>query len=154
MFFEILGGALAVVIIIFAAVKLHHKKTTEDVKAKVRHQLGSYGELFHEGNKWFLKTKNHTYLVLFFYVPLNSELTVNSRTIWEIKDATKTRLIDQSVFLSSKLTKLIIIFPTTVTIKRYINENELEFVKYNKSFYDMYLIRHFELDKILEENIL
>ncbi|MCR3906421.1 MAG: hypothetical protein NUK62_05300 [Tenericutes bacterium] len=154
MFFEILGGALAVVVIIYIIILLHHKKTTEDVKAKVRHQLGSYGELFHEGNKWFLKTKNHTYLVLFFYVPLNSELTVNSRTVWEIKDVTKSRLIDQSVFLASKMTKIIIIFPTTTTIKRYINENEMEFVKYNKSFYDMYLIRHFELEKVLDEGIL
>ena len=38
-----------------------------------------------------------------------------------------------------------------MVVKRYINENEMEFVKYNKMFYDMYVVRHFELENLLKE---
>ncbi|PKK93076.1 MAG: hypothetical protein CVV61_06520, partial [Tenericutes bacterium HGW-Tenericutes-6] len=71
----------------------------------------------------------------------------------EIRDAGSSSLVDQSAFLSSPYKKIIIIYPSTLVIKRYINENEMEFVKINKSFYDMYVLRAFELDQFLSSEL-
>ena len=92
-----------------------------------------------------------TYQIMYFHVPIQSELTINSTTMWEIRDKGKSELINQQHFLSSTDPKIIIIYPSQGVIKRYINENEMEFVKYNKMFYNMYIVRSFELENLLKE---
>jgi hypothetical protein len=151
MILEILGITLLISLIIFGLVSIDQKKKSETIKSNVLSTLESIGTIEHKGKHLLFKKENQTYEVLFYYVPLNSDLTINSRSIWEIRDASKSRLIDQTYYLSSQYQKMVIVYPTSIAIKRYINENELEFVKFNKPFYDMYVIRHFELDEWIKE---
>ncbi len=151
MILEILGMTLLISLIIFGLVSLDQKKKSQTIKSNVLSTLESIGTIEHKGKHLLFKKENQTYEVLFYYVPLNSDLTINSRSIWEIRDASKSRLIDQTYYLSSQYQKIVIVYPTSIAIKRYINENELEFVKYNKPFYDMYVMRHFELDEWIKE---
>ena len=57
-------------------------------------------------------------------MPTFADLTINSKIIWEIKDSSNTKLFNQTHFLSSSYEKIVIVFPSQVAIKRYINENE------------------------------
>jgi hypothetical protein len=146
---------LAVVILaIVGYAGFHQKKKSEEIKASSIELLKTRGEFFHEHKRNLFKINDKTYQILFFYVPTNADLTINSKKIWEVRDASKSNLIDQSHFLKSDYPKIVIVYPTTVKIKRYLNENELEFVSYKKSFYNMYVLRHFELIELLNEDIL
>ena len=145
------------VIIVLAVIGLasfHQKKKSEEIKENSIMLLKQYGNFSHEHKQSLFKINDKTYQILFFYVPTNSDLTINSKKIWEVRDASKSNLIDQTHFLKSNYPKIVIVYPTTVKIKRYINENELEFVSYKKPFYEMYIVRHFELIELLKEDIL
>ena len=151
----ILISILAFVILaIIGYASFHQKKKSEEIKEKTIELLKTRGEFSHEHKKDLFKINDKVYQVLFFYVPTNAELTINSRKIWEVRDASKSNLIDQTHFLKSDYPKIVIVYPTTVKIKRYLNENELEFVSYKKPFYEMYVLRHFELSELLNEDVL
>ncbi len=140
-------------IIIFTWIQLDLTKKAKLLKHETLEKLSTYGKVYKEGLHTLFDYKDETFELLFYRVRQNSELTINSRTIWEIRDAGSSSLVDQSAFLSSPYKKIIIIYPSTLVIKRYINENEMEFVKINKSFYDMYVLRAFELDQFLSSEL-
>ena len=144
-------GAILLGLIIYAFVYTHQKSLSEKIKAETFNVLESYGTIKHEHHHTYLSIQGVTYQILYVYIPSNAELTINSKIMWEIRDSGKPRLINQQHFLSFKGTKIVIIYPSSMVIKRYINENEMEFVKYNKMFYEMYVVRHFELENLLKE---
>jgi hypothetical protein len=150
MILELILGGATLGIVGISVLTLIQKKKNDQIKAESINLLKKYGHLDTTGHKTIFTMHEKSWQVLFFHVPANQDLTVNSKTIWEIRDASKSRLINQTQFLSSPNPKLVIIFPSTLVIKRYINENELVFVKYNQPFYNMNLIRHFELEAFLK----
>jgi hypothetical protein len=154
MFLEIISVVFTISVILFLGIYLFQRRRNAKIKQDVLLLLNEKGQVSFEHGKHFFHFNNNTYELLFFYVPLFADLTINSKTIWEIKDSSKTRLFNQSHFLSSPYKKLIIVFPSQVAIKRYINENELVFVKYNQMFNQMFIVRTFELPILLEEDIL
>ncbi|OHE42066.1 MAG: hypothetical protein A2102_04410 [Tenericutes bacterium GWF2_38_8] len=154
MFFEIAGGALGLGLILYVVISTIHKKKSEELKSEVIEKLKTYGKITEEQKKLYFETEKEKYQLLFFYAPSSSELTINSKKMWEIRDASGSRLFDQTSFLSSTYEKLVIVYPLTTKIKRYINENEMVFVKPKDHFYEMRVIRHFELDELFKENAL
>lgn len=151
MILELIIGSAVIGLIGISALTLIQKKKNELIKTESIECLKRYGQLDTKGGKTLFTMDGRTWQILFFHVPSNQDLTINSRSIWEIRDASKARLINVTQFLSSDLSKVVIIYPSTLVIKRYINENELEFVKYHQSFYNMNLVRHFELEDFLKE---
>jgi c-di-AMP phosphodiesterase-like protein len=140
-----------IIIISFTTFKLYQIKLRNQIIEKAKETLSKYGKLYQDQKMDLIDINSETYQVLFFNVYQNAELTVNSKTVWEIKSQGKPLIINQSGFLSSNYKKIVIIYPSTYKIKRYINENELEFVQYNKPFYNMYLVRYLELIDLLKE---
>jgi c-di-AMP phosphodiesterase-like protein len=140
-----------IIIISFTTFKLYQIKLRNQIIEKAKETLSKYGKLYQDQKIDLIDINSETYQVLFFNVYQNAELTVNSKTVWEIKSQGKPLIINQSGFLSSNYKKIVIIYPSTYKIKRYINENELEFVQYNKPFYNMYLVRYLELIDLLKE---
>jgi len=152
---EIIIAILVIVILaVIGFASVHQKKKSEEIKESTIELLKEYGEFSHEHKQNLLKINDKIYQILFFYVPTHAELTINSKKIWEVRDASKSNLIDQTHFLKSNYPKIVVVYPTTVKIKRYLNENELEFVSYKKPFYEMFVVRHFELIELLKEEIL
>lgn len=151
MILEIIIGSAILGLTGIAVLTTIQKKKNDTIKASSIELLKRYGTVEHHGHQTTFSMQEKTWKLLFFMVPPNQDLTVNSRTVWEIRDASKSRLINQSHFLASEKPKLVIIYPSTLIIKRYINENELVFVKYNQPFYNMNLVRHIELEAFLME---
>jgi len=154
MIFEIVLAVFALVVAIFAIYVVLDRKKIKVVKMTTMALLERYGKVKQENGHLFFSTKTEKYEVLFFKVPTNSELTINSKVMWEIITGTTSRVVDQSSFLASEYSKLIMIYPSTQVIKRYINENEMVFVKPTDYFYNFRLIRDFELETILKEGTL
>ncbi len=154
MYLQIIGGVLALGIAIYFILLILYKKKSDSIKEEVLTLLKEYGTVSFNGKKILFSTKKTNYQILFYYVPLFAELTINSKTKWEINKGGTSQLIDQSSFLSSDKEKLVIIYPTTVQIKRYINENEMVFISPNNHFYHMHLIFKSELKNILSEGTL
>lgn len=138
---------------IYIWIQIDIKKKARLLQENTYEKLKLLGKVYDQGTHVLFDYQDETYEILFFRVGLNSELTINSRTIWEIRDAGTSRLIDQSSFLSSPYKKIVLIHPSTLVIKRFINENEMVFVKPTESFYDMYVLRAFEIDAFFERGI-
>jgi hypothetical protein len=151
MFPEIFIILVVLVLIAFILIKVHHHQIKLDIINKSKELLSKYGILYQDNKLDLIDIKDKTYQVLFFNVHPNQELTINSKTIWEIKSQGKPLLINQTSYLSSNYLKIVIIFPSTFKIKRYINENELEFVQFQNLVYNMHLVRYLELDELLKE---
>jgi hypothetical protein len=129
---------------------LHHKKMKEQ-ENDIIDELKKQGSLkLQNGTYFFAKDQQH-YQIIFFYLPINHELTINSKTIWEIRSSGKSKLINQSKILEGSTPKIVIVFPSMVPIKRYINENEMEFVNYQSEFYNMRVLRQSEISRWVEE---
>ena len=154
MLLEVIGIVIVLSLSLYLVVMIFHRKRNAKIKHEVLTRLKEKGHLLSEHGKQFFHINEKKYELLFFYVPVFAELTINSKTIWEIKDSSNSRLVNQSHFLSNPSKKIIIVFPSQIAIKRYINENELVFVKYNEMFNNIYVVRTFEVEKLLEEHIL
>lgn len=154
MILEIVSAVVALGLAVYIIFIVLDKQKLEKIKNETIAILSQFGEIHNEGKKIKFKTKKRDYQVLFCYVASRGELVINSRTKWEIIIMGTSRVLDQSVFLASNLPKIIIVYPTIQVIKRFINENEMVFVKPTDYFYDMHVIRDIELNDVLKEGIL
>ena len=112
----------------------------------IRQLLSEYGTI--DGNHY--QIKDQTYDIHFFRVTSGGELIINSPIVWEVRNGSGQRLYDQK-HLKDKKQKIVIVYPTTTPIKRYINENEMLFITYKHYFNDMYVVRIDELKPFLKE---
>jgi len=141
---------ISIYLVIFFFQSYKNKKMKDHVLSICK----AYGVIEERNQKVYLHINETMYEVLFFYVPTQGELTINSRTIWEVRSMTKSNLVNQSIFLSSDKPKIVIIHPSTLPIKRYINENELVFVSFNDFFYNMYVVKYHEIETFFQTNTL
>lgn len=151
MIFVYIGlGVSSVVGCIVFIVSIKKKKMMKEVEQSVKETLASYGEISTNEHHLHVTLNSKTYQILFYYVASAAELTINSKIMWEVRDSSQVKLINQGHFLSSSKPKIVIVFPTVNPIKRYINENEMEFVTYQNMFYNMYIVKPHDLTSLLE----
>lgn len=125
-------------------------KRHETYRHQIIDQFRDKGQIEHHGSHLTWTYGGQTYQLLFYKIPFSQELTINSKLIWEIHYAGGSRLINQTHFLSSKQPKIVIIYPSAIKIKRYINENEMVFVEPNDFFHNMHVIRGIDVQPFLE----
>jgi len=129
---------------IYIKIKINEKKLKEEA-ISLFHHYGSYNDENHT-----ITIDEETYQIVFFKVPGFGELTINSLKIWELNGRGGQKLFYMDKYLSSPLKKIIIVYPNVAPIKRYINENEMVFVKHS-FFNKMYVIRYPELKDFLNK---
>lgn len=154
MYLEIIGGIFALALSIYFIYYVLNNHKFELAKTETKVLLNRFGQVSEHGKHITFKTLKQTYEVLFVFVPVFSELTINSKTKWEIKTGSRSEIRDMSHMLSSDHEKLVIVFPTDIKIKRYINENEMVFVEPQDYFYQMHVILKTELENSLKRGIL
>jgi hypothetical protein len=140
---------LAFAVFLLIQVSIMNKRKA--VKQDVLKTLKKFGEVIEVEDKVFFNYKENTYQILLFNVPIGSELTINSKTIWELRQGGSSKLFNQAKFLCGDHPKIVITYPSAATMKRYINENEMVFVEANKPFHNFNLVRSYELYALLEE---
>lgn len=142
---------LIVGVIIFGGILFINMKQKQKIKLEITEKLKKYGKVIFKDKKVLFEIHNHTYEILLYKIAINHELTINSKMIWEIHTKTGSQLVNQSGFLSSEYQKIIIVYPISTKIKRFINENEMVFIDYKDTFYDMRLVKYNELKLLLSE---
>ena len=131
--------------------KWMHQRLKNQKSTEILNILKQYGEVTEHGKNYQFKHASLLADIQLFYLPMHSELTINSKTIWEVRMMHKSQLINQSQLTSTQTLKWIIVFPSNQPIKRYINENELEFVKPSDVFYHMQVMHIEGLKSHLEQ---
>jgi hypothetical protein len=150
MFLELLIAGTSLLMLSYIGLSLYQKKISNQIKSKTLETIRTYGEISEMDGHLTVKIDHQVYEILYIQVPANAELTINSKNKWDIHQIGKSHIIDQSRRLSSPYPKIVIIYPSTLRIKRYINENEMVFVSYQDKVYDYYLVRLMELDDLLK----
>jgi hypothetical protein len=151
MIFETILATLFVFMLGVIFYLLYHSKRKNDKEKDLSAILEAHGTLTLENKKLLYEINEEIYEIIFFYVPFNGELTINSKTMWEVRTGYQTRLINQKTQLSSSYKKIVVIYPTQQRLKRYINENELVFIHYTDFFYNMYVLSADDLEKLIVE---
>lgn len=150
MFLELLIAATIILFLFYLGLSIQQKKVFNQAKRNAIEMIQTYGEMSTIHEYQTVKLNHQIYEIIFLHVPMNAELTINSRNKWDIHAIGKSHIIDQSKRLLSQYPKIVIIFPSTLRIKRYINENEMVFVSSSDKVYDFYLVRLMELDDVLK----
>lgn len=136
---------IAILIGLFVFLKVNEMKNRNQFKAETLTFLKQFGQIEEKDKTIEFHYQDQIYNLLFYFVPTQAELTINSPTIWEIKSKSNREFINQSAFLMTKYPKMVFIYPTIQRIKRYINENELVFIRSKDFFYQMHVISHLEI---------
>ncbi len=150
MFLEFLIAGTGILLIIYLVLIFQQKKNETKIKENTRLTVQQYGEVSEIHGQLTVTINEEIYSILYFHVPANAELTINSRNKWDIHAIGKSHIIDQTQRLSSPYPKIVIVFPSTLRIKRYINENEMVFVSFSDKVYDFYVVRVLELEDLLK----
>ena len=87
------------------------------------------------------------YYIKIVKVGLNDDFSINSMSVMQIRSNTSSKLIRM---VKTDLPKIIIVYPFNGKIKRYINENEMEFIKYCDFFWGMYVCKLNELELLVK----
>jgi len=154
MFLEITGGILALALSIYFIFYILNSHRFDLAKTETKVLLNRFGQIIEHGKHWSFKTPKQTYEVIFQYVPALAELTINSKTKWEIKTNNRSEIKDMTHTFASDHEKLVIVFPTEIKIKRYINENEMVFVEPEHRFNQMHVILKKDLENSLKRGAL
>ncbi|MDL2292237.1 hypothetical protein LJC17_01390 [Acholeplasma sp. OttesenSCG-928-E16] len=127
----IIGGVAVVITIVMLILK---QKNNKALISRVK-EIGNF-------ENGILTINNIQFYVQFIKVGEKDEFTINSSLIAQKKSYGKSELIRLA---STKLPKLIIVYPYNGRIKRYINENEMEFITCRNFFWNMHVCKLSEL---------
>lgn len=147
----IIGVILALVItaLVFLYLFIEKKKYIKNIKE----QLKEIGEVTLSNNKAYdvsLKINDKEIYVKFLYLGGHKDLSINSPAHFEVKFRGKSTMFKTGGFENIKEDKALLVFPPPNRILKYINENEVVFVKYEEKCFDFYLFTSDEIDKIEE----
>jgi hypothetical protein len=102
----------------------------------------------HKAYDYDFKLNEINYLVKFIFVGNIKELSFNSLRHWQIKDKKKNPMINPKGFELLEGNKVIIVYPAPKQILKYINENEVVFVRPNEKCFDYYVYTDSTIDEI------
>ena len=111
-------------------------------------KLGVLSKSNHKAYDYDYKINNINFLVKFIFVGNIRELSFNSLRHWQIKDKKKNPMINTKGFELLEGNKVIIVYPAPKQILKYINENEVVFVRPNEKCFDYYVYTENTIDEI------
>ena len=130
-------GIVLIGIAAFAVAITNSRKKSIEQKIRV---LGQY-------ENGILKLCEKKFLVTIVHAGHCSEVTINSRRIIDLSTTSGHKLIGIS---QTDNINLIVVCGFAGRIKRYVNENEMEFITYKDLFWNMYVCNIEELELLKE----
>lgn len=137
--------SIIVIVLILILLKLYNKKVKQNIMNKTIEILNNFGEVKQQNNSFYFLKNNIEYRLYFQFIPKNKEVSINSKNTWEIIDH-PSKFINQDKLNQDDSNKIVVIFPTTERIKRYINESDVEFLGFKK-VYSYHAILFTDLEK-------
>lgn len=148
-FFIIMASILIVYLSLWMLAKLAKKNKEKNVKEQTKKILSQYGHVYENNKQLWFDYNEKTYELIFQYIPVNREFSINSPTTWQVY-TTPSTFIDQAKLVLTKHLKIVVIYPNEEKIKRYINESDIEFVRF-KQVYTYYPVLFKDLETFITE---
>lgn len=144
-----LGGVslVFIAIIVFILLKVDKSKKIKHLETLLSEQ----GELTKSEEKsydYILKTKAQNIKLKLVFIGSAHEFSINSPRHWQVKRAGNSNLLKTKGFENIKETKAIVVFPKPQKLVKYINENEIVFVKAEDLSFDFYLFTKDDIKQI------
>lgn len=146
---------LTIVLLVFIILTIYILQKLRDYKnkQKIISILKKYGDLKDtKKNQYQYHYKDETYTLLLWKVPNIGQVTFNSDRIWEVSNFSKPNRINQTKFIQEPFKKMVILYPYSGELKRWRNENELEYIHPDKPIWNMYIIKEEQLETVLSNN--
>ncbi len=144
-----LGILVVIVIAIIVVIELNKQKFVRAIE----HQLKQHGTLEHtkvNSYQYILKTKDRTILIRLIYAPSVNEVSFNSKRHWQLFSSSGKKMIETHGFQDIEGDKLLLIYPQPGKIVKYINENEVVFVKPGMDVFGMHAIHINQIDQYFQ----
>ena len=114
-----------------------------------------------------IETEKNVFYIKYVFIPKNSSITINSSTTWCLRFGggnrkgrnypNKEYMKYMQPFLAATfnnqkpIQKLVILYPSTEVVLRYLNESDIAVVKFNETAHGVKLINYTDLDQKLIE---
>lgn len=153
---------LVIITILIILYIIQNIKASKVINNKLNEICASFGYTLEKGKDvdYILKKDSFCIKVVVSKIPKNSSVTVNSKLTWCLRWGGKRngrsypnqRYMNELIpFLKMKVEdnvlKLIILFPKTEKVQRYLNESEIAIVNKNELVYDYKIVSFLELDE-------
>lgn len=141
--------ALVVFSLYIIVIRIYYNSLNKKTRSYIIEKFKDNGQIIYQDNKTYFKINDEIFEIIFYYLNKKAELSINSPRIWEEKQY-KSKIINQSNLTKSPGRKIVIVYPSTKKITRYINENEIEFVEY-KYTYNFFIITYNLIDEFINK---
>lgn len=145
----IIAGIVVVAIIVIAYIIIWIEKTK--LKTKIIKEISRHGKLEKSNetsHDFIFKSTESEIALKMVYVGHAKELSINSKRHWQIHRGKGINFVSTRGFEKLQRPKAIVVYPTPKRIVKYINENEVVFVKPLEKCFDFYLLTEESLEKL------
>ncbi|HBT59620.1 MAG: hypothetical protein WCZ13_01820 [Acholeplasmataceae bacterium] len=106
---------------------------------KLEIELRQFGEVTRQKDiyDFTLQIENSIYKIKVIYASNLKEVSFNSKKHWQVSNSSGSKMLDTKGFETLSGNKIILIYPTPERVLRYINENEVVFVKPSMDIWGM-----------------
>lgn len=140
-----IGILLIIVVVIIVIIEHNKQKFVHAIESKLN-QYGTLTKVKKEGYQYELQTQNEQISIRLIYAPSVNEVSFNSKRHWQFFASSGKKMIETHGFQDVQGTKLIIIYPQPGKIVKYINENEVVFVKPKMDVFGMHVIHIHQIE--------
>lgn len=119
------------------------KKNLEKIKEELK--LVGEVESVKEIYDFNLKVNNESYMIKVIYAANLKEVSFNSKKHWQVSNSSGSKMLDTKGFEELTGRKIVLIYPKPERVLRYINENEVVFVKPSMDVFGMTVLSMSEL---------
>ncbi len=140
---------ILIITVVSLIIKANIKKQTKEIIKKLN-EIGTLTPSNKGAYHYDFLVNGVTYKLKLLYIGGYKELSINSKTHWQVKPAKKIKLIPLNGFDLVEEPKMLIVYPHPNKMVKYINENEIVFIRPLEKCFDFYLFTNKELNEIKE----
>lgn len=146
----IIGGVIVVIIvlIIYIILFINKKNLTNEVIEELK-KLGKLDKSSSKAYDYLLNFDDKKVYIKLIYLKGYHTLSINSKRHWQaFKNS--GHMLKTGGFENIRANKVLLVFPPPKKVIKYINENEVVFVKYDEKVFDFHLFTSKEINNILD----
>lgn len=139
MIFVYIGAFLVIIgmfVFIMSEISLKRKK---EAVINILKKHGSLKESNNSSFDYYYMIDNEKYQLKLIHIGNHKELSINSKKHWQVKPANKLKMIPTNGFDGLEEPKILFVYPEPVKMIKYVNENEIVFIKPNEKCFDFYV---------------
>ncbi|MFA5720215.1 MAG: hypothetical protein WC939_04055 [Acholeplasmataceae bacterium] len=129
---------LVLIIVVLLIVRLSIKRKEKNLLQALE-KLGKLTPSHHKAYDYDFYIKDQIFKLKVLYLGHYKELSINSKQHWQLKPSNKIKLIPTQGFDTLDEPKMLIVYPHPTKMVKYINENEIVFIKPNEKCFDFYI---------------